>query len=80
MENQDVRHGGARGFAHPSGTLIFALILFIDSSHVVSYGSDTVYELTAILPILKPGVLVHIHDIFLPYDYPSDWVRDLKFL
>jgi len=49
-------------------------ILFIDSSHVVSLGSDVVREYLEILPRLKPGVLVHVHDIFLPADYPRDAV------
>ncbi|MBS9476544.1 class I SAM-dependent methyltransferase [Ancylobacter radicis] len=49
-------------------------ILFIDSTHVVKTGSDVVYELLDILPRLKTGVLVHIHDIFWPFEYPSDWV------
>jgi len=54
-------------------------ILFIDSSHVVKYDSDTVYELLEILPRLRPGVLVHLHDIFLPYEYPWDWLAQSKF-
>lgn len=54
-------------------------LLFIDSSHVVSYGSDTVYEILEILPNIKPGVLVHFHDIFIPYDYPTDWIRESRF-
>lgn len=54
-------------------------ILFIDSSHVVSYASDVVYEIASILPNLEAGVLVHFHDIFLPYDYPSDWIGASKF-
>lgn len=45
-------------------------IVFIDSSHVVAVGSDVVREYLQILPRLKPGVLVHLHDIFLPSDYP----------
>jgi predicted O-methyltransferase YrrM len=49
-------------------------ILFIDSSHVVGVGSDVVREYLEILPRLKPGVIVHIHDIFLPSDYPRDAV------
>jgi len=49
-------------------------ILFIDSSHVVGVGSDVVREYLEILPRLKPGVLVHVHDIFLPADYPRDAV------
>ena len=49
-------------------------VLFIDSSHVVSVGSDVVREYLQILPRLKPGVLVHVHDIFLPSDYPREAV------
>ena len=49
-------------------------ILFIDSSHVVSVGSDVVHEILKILPKLKPGVLVHVHDIFMPADYPEKFV------
>jgi predicted O-methyltransferase YrrM len=49
-------------------------ILFIDSSHVVATGSDVICEFLHILPRLQPGVLVHVHDIFLPSDYPRDAV------
>jgi predicted O-methyltransferase YrrM len=49
-------------------------ILFIDSSHVVGVGSDVVREYLEILPKLRPGVTVHLHDIFLPADYPRDSV------
>ena len=49
-------------------------ILFLDSSHVAKIGSDVVYLLTEILPTLKAGVLVHIHDIYWPFEYPEDWV------
>jgi hypothetical protein len=49
-------------------------ILFLDSSHVVSVGSDVVREYLEILPRLQPGVIVHIHDIFLPSDYPREAV------
>jgi hypothetical protein len=45
-------------------------ILFIDSSHVLRSGGDVQYEYLEILPRLKPGVLVHIHDISLPKNYP----------
>src|SRR5207245_11105323 len=44
-------------------------ILFIDSSHVVSTGSDVVREYLQILPLLTPDVLVHDHDVFLQSDY-----------
>ena len=51
-------------------------ILFIDSSHVLKVGSDVQYEFLEILPRLKKGVYIHIHDIFLPWEYPRDWVVD----
>lgn len=49
-------------------------ILFIDSSHVAKINSDVVYLLTEILPILRRGVIIHIHDIYWPFEYPEDWV------
>ncbi len=49
-------------------------ILFIDSSHVSKTGSDVNYIFFNILPLLKKGVFVHIHDIFLPDEYPKRWV------
>lgn len=49
-------------------------ILFIDSSHVSKTGSDVNYICFDILPRLQAGVVIHIHDIFLPADYPKEWV------
>jgi predicted O-methyltransferase YrrM len=49
-------------------------ILFIDSSHMIKPGGDVLFIYHKVLPILKPGVLVHIHDIFTPYDYPKKWI------
>lgn len=46
-------------------------LLFIDSSHVVAPYGDTLYELLHILPALKPGVWVHIHDVYLPFGASS---------
>jgi predicted O-methyltransferase YrrM len=51
-------------------------VLFIDSSHVSKTGSDVNRLLFEVLPILKPGVRIHVHDIFLPVDYPKNWVID----
>ena len=45
-------------------------ILFVDSSHVVSIGSDVCHVLLRILPRLNSGVVVHFHDVFLPFEYP----------
>ncbi|HEY0367552.1 MAG TPA: class I SAM-dependent methyltransferase [Pyrinomonadaceae bacterium] len=53
-------------------------ILFIDSSHTVKFGSDVCYEFLEILPRLAPGVWVHVHDIFLPHDYPAEWLIDRR--
>jgi hypothetical protein len=51
-------------------------ILFIDSSHTVKIGGDVNYLFLEVLPRLRPGVLVHVHDIFLPFEYRSDWVKE----
>jgi hypothetical protein len=51
-------------------------ILFIDSTHVVKTGSDVLHHLTNVLPRLEPGVLIHFHDIFYPFEYPRQWVID----
>jgi len=51
-------------------------ILFIDSSHTVKMGGDVNYLFLEVLPCLRPGVLVHVHDIFLPFEYRRDWVLD----
>ena len=51
-------------------------ILFIDSSHVAKIGSDVNYLVFEILPRLKPGVVVHIHDIMWPFEYPKEWLME----
>jgi Methyltransferase domain len=51
-------------------------VLFIDSSHVSKTGSDVNYLYFEVLPRLKPGVRIHVHDIFLPNEYLKDWVLD----
>lgn len=51
-------------------------VLFIDSSHVVSIDGDVPYLFLEVLPRLKPGVLVHVHDVFLPRPLPREWVVD----
>jgi len=49
-------------------------VLFIDSSHVSKTGSDVNHLFFEILPRLVKGVVIHIHDIFLPHDYKKEWV------
>jgi len=56
--------------------LVSGDILFIDSSHTVKIGGDVNYLFLEVLPRLKPGVIVHVHDIFLPFDYRRDWVME----
>lgn len=48
-------------------------IAFFDSSHILMPGTDVDIILNRIFPTLRPGVLIHIHDIFLPDPYPDDW-------
>lgn len=49
-------------------------ILFIDGSHVVRIGGDVCFLVLELLPQLSSGVIIHFHDIFIPNDYPKDWV------
>lgn len=51
-------------------------ILFIDSTHVSKVGSDVNYLFFEILPRLKKGVYIHLHDIFYPFEYPEEWIME----
>lgn len=51
-------------------------MLFIDTSHVLKAQSDVEWELLHILPLLKPGVIVHIHDLYTPYEQPVGWLEN----
>ncbi|MDX6750257.1 class I SAM-dependent methyltransferase [Geminicoccaceae bacterium 1502E] len=72
----DVRHE-RRLFGEADLQLVATLeagdMLFIDSSHVAMPGSDVDLLLNGALPALQAGVLVHIHDVFLPDPYPARW-------
>lgn len=46
-------------------------VLFVDNSHRILPNSDAMVFFMEVLPRLKPGVIVHIHDVYLPYDYPQ---------
>ena len=48
-------------------------ILFIDSSHLLQQGFDVDILFNRVFPALAPGVIIHVHDIFLPYGYPPSW-------
>jgi hypothetical protein len=54
-------------------------LLLIDSSHVSKLGSDVNYLFFNILPKLKKGVIVHIHDVMYPFEYPEAWVIEKRF-
>ena len=63
-----------------SGSDLFASlgsgdILFIDSSHEVRAGNDVAHLFGRVIPRLATGVVIHIHDIFLPYEYPANFFR-----
>jgi hypothetical protein len=49
-------------------------ILFIDSSHVGKAASDVNFLFFDVLPNLNPGVWIHIHDVFYPFEYPEEWI------
>jgi hypothetical protein len=50
-------------------------ILFIDSTHVLKTGSDVHYEIFEIIPAVKEGVIIHLHDCPYPFEYPSKWIE-----
>jgi predicted O-methyltransferase YrrM len=51
-------------------------VLFVDTTHAVRAGGDVHRILLDVLPRLAPGVLVHVHDILLPYEYHRGWFQD----
>ena len=53
-------------------------VLFIDSSHVATFGGDVCREFLEILPRLNRGVWIHVHDIFFPRDYPASWLIERR--
>jgi predicted O-methyltransferase YrrM len=66
---QTLQHAGTA----PIAALAAGDMLFIDSSHILMPGSDVDVLFNRVMPGLPPGVFVHIHDIFLPDDYPPEW-------
>lgn len=51
-------------------------ILFIDSTHISKLNSDVNYFLFEIFPRIRPGVFIHIHDVFFPFEYPVEWLEE----
>jgi hypothetical protein len=54
-------------------------VLFVDTTHTVKIASDVVRIVLDALPLLRPGVLVHFHDVFLPYEYPRSFFTEHEF-
>lgn len=55
-------------------------ILFVDSSHVIRPQGDVLFEVLEVFGRLKPGVFIHVHDVFTPRDYIEKWVvEDQRF-
>lgn len=51
-------------------------VLFVDCSHVAKVGSDVVHLYTRVFPVLAEGVVVHVHDVFWPFEYLRHWVEE----
>jgi hypothetical protein len=51
-------------------------VLFVDTTHTVKIGSEVNFVLLEVLPRLRVGVVVHFHDIYLPFEYPRSWMED----
>jgi hypothetical protein len=51
-------------------------VVFVDTTHTVKVGGDVNFIVLEVLPRLAEGVVVHLHDIFLPYEYPKKWLED----
>lgn len=51
-------------------------MLFVDSSHIIRPQGDVIFEYLELLPSLNKGVIVHVHDIFSPKNYPKQWIED----
>jgi len=51
-------------------------LLFIDGSHVIRTGGDVSFLMLEVLPRLPKGVIIHIHDIYLPFEYPKEMIVD----
>lgn len=75
MMREPIEHAKA---AAVIGALEAGDILFIDTSHESRPANDVAYIYGQLLARVRPGVIVHVHDIFLPYEYPKWWTVDLR--
>ena len=78
MENTEVRKVKAQTISADqlNSELEDGDILFIDSTHTVKEGSDVLHLICEVLPRIKKKLLVHFHDIWLPFSFPKNWVYD----
>jgi hypothetical protein len=54
-------------------------VLFVDTTHVVRLAGDVNFVVLEVLPRLQEGVIVHFHDIFLPWEYPRPWLTEMGY-
>ena len=54
-------------------------VLFVDTTHTVKIGSEVNRIVLEVLPALSAGVLIHVHDIYLPWEYPREFMEDRSF-
>jgi len=69
LRRRTVQEAGEAAFAD----LAAGDLLLIDSSHILMPGTDVDFLFNRVLPALPAGVLVHVHDVFLPDPYPAGW-------
>jgi len=53
-------------------------VLFVDTTHTIKPAGEVNYVVLEVLPMLQPGVIIHVHDVFLPWEYPRYWIEDLR--
>lgn len=54
-------------------------LLFVDTTHTVKIGGDVNRVILDVMPRLAPGVIVHVHDIYLPWEYPQEFFAERRF-
>jgi hypothetical protein len=54
-------------------------LLFVDTTHTVKVGGEVNRIVLEVLPVLAPGVLIHVHDIYLPFEYPREFAVERNF-
>lgn len=54
-------------------------LLFVDTTHTVKVGGEVNRIVLEVLPVLAPGVLIHVHDIYLPFEYPREFAEERNF-